>query len=377
MPLKDKKHVHLCNSWQRQEQQLSSFQNQPTKPKRRKYRETTISASASASANTNDIHSSAVYQPHHRKVDPPTLVLPHNSCCPASKPISSTTPPPSSPPAQPGPPTATINHSALPSSPSDSPSTFGIRFSPGRFSPIMDFARASPTIPGSPINGHSTQDSLPSSFSKFNSALTAGLLNPMSPPPPPDKTRSSPTLFEMMASEPDIHPRTQIPTNNILVSAQKPQILVMDRQALMMQRISDILATRSPGNQFNDPTSSDIKLTLSSKDGISVSMNVHRQILVAHSRFFAVKLSDRWTKQQRSTLPYIVEIADCDDVEVYIETLRLMYCKDIRKKLMKEDVSRVLGILKVMFWLLLLFRLRCLLCFICYNNCRPVGLGKE
>jgi hypothetical protein len=45
--------------------------------------------------------------------------------------------------------------------------------------------------------------------------------------------------------------------------------------------------------------------------------------------------------------PYVVEIADCDDVEVYIETLRLMYCKDLRRKLMKEDVSRVLGILKV------------------------------
>ena len=115
----------------------------------------------------------------------------------------------------------------------------------------------------------------------------------------------------------------------------------------MMQRISDILDNRSPGNQFNDPSSSDIKLTLSSKDGISVSMNVHRQILVAHSRFFAVKLSDPWIKQQRSTSPYIVEIADCDDVEIYIETLRLMYCKDLRKKLMREDVSRVLGILKV------------------------------
>lgn len=119
-----------------------------------------------------------------------------------------------------------------------------------------------------------------------------------------------------------------------------------------MQRIAEILGNRSPGNQFNDSSTSDVKLTLSSKDGISVSMSVHRQILVAHSRFFAVKLSsDRWAKQQqRSPVvigPYVVEIADCDDVEVYIETLRLMYCKDLRRKLMKEDVSRVLGILKV------------------------------
>ncbi|XVE64798.1 hypothetical protein DITRI_Ditri07aG0130800 [Diplodiscus trichospermus] len=199
-------------------------------------------------------------------------------------------------------------------------------------------------------NGHS-----PSSFTQFNSALTAGLLNPMSPPPPLDKTRSSPTLFEMMASEPDIHPRnqtqnqaqTQVPISASRQQQQPPPVI--DKQALTMQRISDLLSTRSPGNQFNDPVSSDIKLTLSSKDDISVSMNVHRQILVAHSRFFAVKLSDRWAKQQRngSSGPYIVEIADCDDVEVYIETLRLMYCKDLRKRLMREDVSKVLGILKV------------------------------
>ncbi|TKY60652.1 BTB/POZ domain-containing protein [Spatholobus suberectus] len=283
------------------------LQNQPTKPKRRKYRETTISASASP----NETNST----PQRRTPDSPL--------CPEAE-------------VEPEP--------ALP----ESPSTYRIRFSPGRFSPIMDFTHSSPTA-----NGHHSgqaQDSFPSSFSKFNSALTAGLLNPMSPPP--DKTRSSPTLFEMMASEPDVHHRpTQIPPNNAAAAAassvHKPQIL--DRQALTMQRISELLGSRSPGNQFNDAVSSDIKLTLSSKDGISVSMNVHRQILVAHSRFFAVKLSDRWTKQQqqRSPVPYEVEIADCDDVEVYIETLRLMYCKDLRKKLMREDVSRVLGILKV------------------------------
>lgn len=216
----------------------------------------------------------------------------------------------------------------------------------------MDFVPSSANGAAVATNGYSgNHDSFPSSFSKFNSVLTAGLLNPMSPPPPPDKTRSSPTLFEMMASEPDIHPRTQIQSNNVTVAAtQKIQMVsAQDKQALMMQRIADILGSRSPGNQFNDPSSCDIKLTLSSRDGFSISMNVHRQILVAHSRFFAVKLSDRWTKQQitMSSSPYTVEIADCDDVEVYIETLRLMYCKDLRKKLMKEDVPRVLGILKV------------------------------
>ncbi|KAK2442957.1 BTB/POZ domain-containing protein [Trifolium repens] len=88
-------------------------------------------------------------------------------------------------------------------------------------------------------------------------------------------------------------------------------------------------------------------LSISSSIALPLSSSINL-ILVAHSRFFSVKLSDRWTQQQqRTALPYLVKIADCDDVEVYVETLRLMYYKDLRKKLMKEDVSKVLGILKV------------------------------
>ncbi|KAE8683886.1 BTB/POZ domain-containing protein [Hibiscus syriacus] len=212
-----------------------------------------------------------------RKLDSSTIVSPDNSrCCPSSKPLS--TPPPSPP---------------------------QVRLLGNRGGTMLS-------------NGHSL-----SSFNKFNSALTAGLLNPMSHPPPADKTRSSPTLSEMMASEPDIHERTrtqnqtriQVP-NSAPRQNQTPPVI--DKQVLTMQRISYLLSTRSPGNQFNEPGSSDIKLTLTSKDGLSVSLNMHRQILVAHSRFFAVRLSDRWTMQQRngSAGPYIVEITDCDDVEV-------------------------------------------------------------
>lgn len=195
-------------------------------------------------------------------------------------------------------------------------------------------------------------DGFPSSLSKFNSALTAGLLNPMSPPPPmADKTRSSPTLFEMMANEPDSLPRAAVAVENgaaVAKGQQNPKLSAnVDKQALMQQRLMDLLATRSPGNQFNDAVSSDVVLTLSSKDGISVSIRVHRQILVVHSRFFALKLNESWVKQQGSWVPYNVEIADCDDIEVYVETLRLMYSKDLRRKLMKEDVQRVLGILRV------------------------------
>ncbi|XP_059661827.1 BTB/POZ domain-containing protein At1g63850 [Cornus florida] len=341
------------------------IQTQPTKPKRRRYRETTISASAVPTSESLSDPSPASYLTHHRKLDPPTVVSPDNSwCCPASKaPAPPPPPPPPSPPPPPPPPrhstplansnpepvSVTVVSNSSPSlSPSplnpNSPSNPKIRYSPGTVPQVMD---SMPITATTVYGGATAYDSFPSSFSKFNSALTAGLLNPMSPPPSIDKTRSSPTLFEMMASEPDCLPRSQIPATNAAVSGPKSQISVQDKQALMQQRLLDILASRSPGNQFNDPTSSDVKLTLSSKDGLSISMNTHRQILVAHSRFFAAKLSDRWSKQQRTSNPYIVEIADCDDIEVYIETLKLMYCKDLRKKLMKEDVSKVLGILKV------------------------------
>ncbi|XP_018455673.1 BTB/POZ domain-containing protein At1g63850 [Raphanus sativus] len=227
----------------------------------------------------------------------------------------------------------------------------------------MDFSTTTTTITSTAANGYSSprDSSIPSSFTKFNSALTAGLLNPMSPPPPPppatlDKSsRASPTLFEMMSSESGSPVQIQnlvLPSSSSRTTSGSHLVIsAQDKQALAMQRISNLLVTRSPGNQFNDPASSDVKLTLSSKDGISVTMCVHRQILVAHSRFFAVKLSDRWSKQQMapppSSSPYIVEISDCDDVEVYIETLMLMYCRDLRKKMMRQDVSRVLGILKV------------------------------
>ncbi|KAM7258004.1 hypothetical protein ACFE04_013745 [Oxalis oulophora] len=207
--------------------------------------------------------------------------------------------------------------------------------------------------------------SFPSSFSKFNSALTAGLLNPMSPPPPPPQSRSSPTLFEMMANEPEIASKSinvnnNNNNNNNMLSHNHhnhnhQSYVDNNREALILQRINYLLTRKSPGNSFNDSVTSDVKLTLSSKDGISVSMSVHKQILVAHSRFFALKLSHggkangaaTTTTTTSSLLPCIVEISDCDDVEVYIQTLRLMYSKDLRCRLMREDVTKVLGILKV------------------------------
>ncbi|PIN02999.1 hypothetical protein CDL12_24483 [Handroanthus impetiginosus] len=314
--------------------------------RRRRRRETTITTTPTAVDSNSSSATTFINRNRYqsRKINTHIIFSPDDSawCCPA------TTAPPK-PTIEATDESPSLIASPLPPS---SSSDLKIRYTPSN---MGSFTTNTTTVyhSGTPAqtSAAAAQDSFPSSLSKFNSALTAGLLNPMSPPPPVDKTRPSSTLFEMMANESDCHPIATTRVENGVVSAQNHQtskhsadIPQQDKQALLRQRLTDLLALRSPGNLFNDAGSGDVKLTLSSQDGVSVSVSIHRQILMAHSKFFALKLNEKWVTLQR---PYNLEIADCDDIEVYIETLRLMYCKDLRKKLMKEDVSRVLGMLKV------------------------------
>ncbi|KAG1348163.1 BTB/POZ domain-containing protein [Cocos nucifera] len=91
---------------------------------------------------------------------------------------------------------------------------------------------------------------------------------------------------------------------------------------------------------FGQPETCDLKVILFGKEGIAVRMSVHRNILAEHSIFFADKLS------RQSPVPYI-EIMDCEDVEIYVETVGLMYCKEMKHRLIKQSVPRVLRILRV------------------------------
>ncbi|KAL0911170.1 hypothetical protein M5K25_019289 [Dendrobium thyrsiflorum] len=91
---------------------------------------------------------------------------------------------------------------------------------------------------------------------------------------------------------------------------------------------------------FGKPDTCDLKVVLSGKENIAVRMNVHRSILAEHSSFFAEKLA----KQS----PVIcIEIGDCEDVEIYVEAIGLMYCKEIKQRLIKLSVAHVLRMLKV------------------------------
>ncbi|KAI4368800.1 hypothetical protein MLD38_017314 [Melastoma candidum] len=92
--------------------------------------------------------------------------------------------------------------------------------------------------------------------------------------------------------------------------------------------------------------SGDVRLTVVSRDGFRVSMDVHRRVLAEKSRYFAAKLGDE-TGGFSGPGAVEVEISECDDVEVYVEVVVMMYTDDLRRKLIGEGVTQVLGLLKV------------------------------
>ncbi|XP_071720915.1 BTB/POZ domain-containing protein At5g60050-like [Rutidosis leptorrhynchoides] len=154
--------------------------------------------------------------------------------------------------------------------------------------------------------------------------------SPIRPIPTPTAT-PSPTLFEMMSEE-----QARDSTNH------QHQQTVDPTRVRIEERVARVLSEapfRNPGEWglgFGD-----VKLTCTARDGFSVSMDVHREVLVGRSRFFKDKLG------LRSGSHHSVEICECDDVVVYIETLVLMYCDDPKVKMVGEPVSKILGLLKV------------------------------
>ena len=97
--------------------------------------------------------------------------------------------------------------------------------------------------------------------------------------------------------------------------------------------------------EFGEPGTSDLKVVLLGKQ-FAVRLSVHKNVLVENSSFFTEKLFE-----QQCGLPCL-EIEDCEDAEIYVETLGLMYCKELKQRLIKQNVSRVLRILKVIWRIL-------------------------
>lgn len=158
--------------------------------------------------------------------------------------------------------------------------------------------------------------------------LSPSRLNPLSPPPS-FRALASPTLFEVMSVEP------------------KPSF---EARKKLQERVS-VALSRAPFRICNRWGVGDVKLTVAARAdpgeaeaaAFRVSMDVHRAVLAAKSRFFAEKL--------RRSGTHSVEILECDDVAVYVEAVVLMYCdcEELKSKLLGVDVSKILTLLKVYF----------------------------
>ncbi|XP_040993461.1 BTB/POZ domain-containing protein At5g60050 [Juglans microcarpa x Juglans regia] len=183
-----------------------------------------------------------------------------------------------------------------------------LSFSPSRTATTTATANLSRVYsPASSPNSKTLSSPPPSPFSSSTSAQT------LTRPP------HSQTLYDMMSEE-----------------QHRESKLSEEKRRKLQDRVSKLL-DEAP---FRD-AAGDVRLSVVGRDGFRVSMDVHKSVLAEKSRFFAEKL-----RRDRG-VAHSVEISDCDDVEVYVEAVVLMYCEDLKRRLMGEEVSKVLGLLKV------------------------------
>ena len=125
--------------------------------------------------------------------------------------------------------------------------------------------------------------------------------------------------------------------------------------------------------EFGEPGTCDMKVILLGKQGFCVKLSVHRNVLTEKSSFFSEKLSEQ------SGLSCL-QIGECEDVEIYVETVGLMYCKEMKQRLMKQSVSRILRILKVISYYcvtLMMFFINLDLCYAYPNLLYNCVYGDE
>lgn len=119
-----------------------------------------------------------------------------------------------------------------------------------------------------------------------------------------------------------------------------------DNRRKIQERVSKLLE-ELPFNGGNGNGGGDVRVTVVGRDGFKASMEVEKRVLLEKSRFFAEKL--RGCEGESGVVSHSAEISECesDEVEVYVEAVVLMYCGDVKKRLMGQGVSKVLSLLKV------------------------------
>ncbi|XP_054809638.1 BTB/POZ domain-containing protein At3g50780-like [Prosopis cineraria] len=160
------------------------------------------------------------------------------------------------------------------------------------------------------------------------------------PPPPPQKTSIQKNVTPVSERRPaPVPPRSMVSDDQQYVAPERHQVstaMVTERS----ERPKIETSPRKVAIEFGESGTCDMKLVLLGKQGFCVKLSVHRDVLKENSSFFADKLS---VQSDLSCL----QIDDCEDVEIYVETVGLMYCKEMKQRLMKQSVPRILRILRV------------------------------
>lgn len=180
---------------------------------------------------------------------------------------------------------------------------------------------------------------------KSHNSLNKHKQQSSSPPPPPlqphpkpkqtttEKKPSSTTIRSVIASDEN---QQNLANSDAVHSIAVPATV---QERTQRQKVETL--PRKVAIEFGEPGSSDAKVILVGKQGFCVKLSVHKKVLVDHSSFFTNKLAEK------DSVFACLEIESCEDAEIYVETIGLMYCKDMKQRLMKQNVSRVLRVLKV------------------------------
>ena len=155
-------------------------------------------------------------------------------------------------------------------------------------------------------------------------------LKPSSPPPKPSSQKKAVSESQ----------RKTVPSPSRLAVSDAQQCNDDPERPPTSTSVPAQRAPKKVAIEFGEPGTCDMKLLLLGKQGFCVKLSVHRDVLIEKSSFFADKLSEQ------SSLSCL-QVDDCEDVEIYVETVGLMYCKEMKQQLMKQSVSRILRILKV------------------------------
>ena len=95
----------------------------------------------------------------------------------------------------------------------------------------------------------------------------------------------------------------------------------------------------------HDNNTKDVRVTLKGVDGRVITLDLHSDVLILQSQYFASKLAECPSNDGLLS----VAVSDCSNLESYQEAIELMYCGNARLRLMQGSTPTLvaIGILEV------------------------------